>query len=251
MANMRRAYIGDIHGDLVSFSKLHDTLKSFGVDEVWHCGDLVDRGPDPHGVIQFCIKNNVRGVLGNHDAVIIDHWKSIKKHGKMSTKNADKQQTLLKITQEDVDYLLSLPVIHVFDDIHTILVHGGLHYKLEIWENQPKLACRYQLINSWNTDASKWFHIHRDGTPEEELKKEGWMRWFEKWDGDYNVVFGHTVFKDVMIRTNPDTGRSCIGVDTGAVFGKKLSAIVLPDMVVVEIPNTPKYASMKSEEDNC
>src|SRR5579871_473044 len=133
---MKRAFVGDIHGDLETFKKLHDLLKKMGVDEVWHLGDLVDKGPDPHGVIQFLIHNKVKGISGNHDQVTIRHWETIKRTGKTNTNNQDRLATLSKITQSDVDYLKSMPHIHVLEDIKTIAVHGGLHYKNEIWQNK-------------------------------------------------------------------------------------------------------------------
>jgi predicted phosphodiesterase len=246
---VRRAFVGDVHGDLESFSKIYDLIKKQDVDEVWHCGDLVDRGPDPHGVVQFCIKNSVKGVLGNHDEVALKHKSSYDKHGKIPTKSADKQRTLLSLTDEDFDYLRSLPYLHVFDDVKLIAVHGGIHYRQEIWQNKPELLCRYQMVHPYKKHRSMWFNRHRDGTPESELRKQGWLRWYEGWDSDYSVVFGHTVFKDVMFyRTS--AGSYCIGVDTGAVFGRKLSAVIVPDMTVVEVPNTPKYANMTHSGDD-
>ena len=245
---MKRAFIGDIHGDVESFKKLYYILLAKGVDEVWHCGDLVDRGPDSHGVLQFCIQNKIPGVLGNHDEVILKHWSSWKKSkfdpAKMPTRNPDKQNTLKQLTQEDIEYLKSLPYMHVFDDIKTIAIHGGMHYKLELWQHKGELLSRYQMICPWKPHMSKWMNKHRDGTPEEKLREEGWVRWYEVWDGEYNVVFGHTVFKDVLVHKT-EVGSYCIGVDTGAVFGMKMSAVILPDMTVVEVLDTPGYATMK------
>jgi len=43
------------------------------------------------------------------------------------------------------------------------------------------------------------------------------------------VVFGHTPFPDVLMLEDR------IGIDTGCVYGGKLSAVMLPDRVVFQV----------------
>jgi serine/threonine protein phosphatase 1 len=64
------AVIGDVHGDADALRALLDLLAvHLGPDLPVYCtGDLVDRGPDPRGVVQLCIERRIAPVLGNHDA---------------------------------------------------------------------------------------------------------------------------------------------------------------------------------------
>jgi hypothetical protein len=65
----RHVVFGDVHGraDLLAalFTKLHNR---FGRDFTAYCvGDLIDRGPDAHDVLDICVKEGVKSVIGNHE----------------------------------------------------------------------------------------------------------------------------------------------------------------------------------------
>ena len=70
--------IGDIHGHLAKLEDLHGQIAADRVAHgaagapVIHVGDLVDRGPDSRGVIDFLLDGEARGenwifLKGNHD----------------------------------------------------------------------------------------------------------------------------------------------------------------------------------------
>ena len=68
--------IGDIHGHLSRLQAVHDLIAKdmarYGQGPVIHIGDLVDRGPDSRGVIDFLIAGIAEGrdwvvLKGNHD----------------------------------------------------------------------------------------------------------------------------------------------------------------------------------------
>lgn len=61
---------GDVHGEAGALRNLLARARDLagGDDlEVFSVGDLVDRGPDAKGVIQTCIDEGVKLVLGNHE----------------------------------------------------------------------------------------------------------------------------------------------------------------------------------------
>ena len=68
--------IGDIHGHLGLLQAAHDLIADdmarHGPGQIVHVGDLVDRGPDSRGVIDFLMQGQARGqdwvvLKGNHD----------------------------------------------------------------------------------------------------------------------------------------------------------------------------------------
>ncbi|EEW27004.1 metallophosphoesterase family protein [Rhodobacter ferrooxidans] len=68
--------IGDIHGHLDQLMRLHDRIAAdqarHGSAPIVHIGDLVDRGPDSRGVVDFLMTGFARGedwvvLKGNHD----------------------------------------------------------------------------------------------------------------------------------------------------------------------------------------
>lgn len=72
--------IGDIHGHLGQLQTAHDLIAQdmarHGAGPVIHVGDLVDRGPDCRGVINYLMKGIAEGsdwivLKGNHDRMFV------------------------------------------------------------------------------------------------------------------------------------------------------------------------------------
>lgn len=70
----------DIHGNFDTFMALIDKVAAEGgytrqyvIANMVVCGDLEDRGPKSAQIIQFCIENNIPVVMGNHEAMMLDH----------------------------------------------------------------------------------------------------------------------------------------------------------------------------------
>ena len=64
--------IGDIHGHLDLLRRAHDLIAADGGGTVVHVGDLVDRGPDSRGVVEYLRTGVAAGqpwvvLKGNHD----------------------------------------------------------------------------------------------------------------------------------------------------------------------------------------
>ncbi|MGL4320249.1 MAG: metallophosphoesterase family protein [Paracoccaceae bacterium] len=73
---MRSYAIGDIHGQLEKLQIAHafiaEDMAKYGAAPVVHVGDLVDRGPDSRGVIDYLMQGQASGqdwvvLKGNHD----------------------------------------------------------------------------------------------------------------------------------------------------------------------------------------
>lgn len=64
---MRTIVLGDIHGCLDEFRELVQRLDVQSSDHVLLAGDLMDRGPDPVGCVQFARESRFLSVLGNHE----------------------------------------------------------------------------------------------------------------------------------------------------------------------------------------
>ena len=73
---MRIYAIGDIHGRLALLKAAHERIAQdqavHGPGTVIHVGDLLDRGPDSHGVVEHLMHGQAEGrpwivLKGNHD----------------------------------------------------------------------------------------------------------------------------------------------------------------------------------------
>lgn len=234
MINKRIALFGDVHGSIEELQLLHQMLAHESLDAVYHLGDLVDRGVDSGAVVSFCRENKIQGVLGNHEDVIL-RWKERSAKGEFP-KNPDKKRTLEQITDpRDWKYLEELPLLHVFDDLQYIAVHGGLWPNLP-WHLQPRNVCRAQLINVSNPGPTRWYGTDIHGVPEEENRAKGFVAWHEVYNHDYGVVVGHSVYGTQPKIFSRENLNPLIGVDTGCNWTGVLTAVILPDLKFIQTP---------------
>ena len=95
---METIFIGDIHGCSREFSALLDHVSPGRGDRLILLGDLVNKGPDPAGVLEIFATVDCVCLLGNHD---LDHlkWKGggIPKVESIVTKAVDPRAALRKI----------------------------------------------------------------------------------------------------------------------------------------------------------
>lgn len=240
---MNRAFYGDIHGCIDELKELHALVeKAYPGIEHWHLGDLVDRGPDSGACVQFAMDNFAGGVMGNHESTIIKGYHACKRNNS-THKNPDKAKTIATLNDERVRYLEGLPYLHVFDDVGLVLAHGGVYPKLPFYRQPPLGVCRLQMIKPGHgmmTAKNRWWggdsvHQPKVGKTEAESREEGYVRWYEAYDHQYDCIYGHSVMGiEPYIHQNEGAGRT-IGIDTGSCFGGYLTALIYPEMKVIRV----------------
>ena len=195
----RTIVVGDIHG---CYDELEDMLAEvrFGPDDrLVSVGDLITKGPKNREVLdRFMAEPRFSAVIGNHDLALRRRWNGEKFKLNKSQKPTHKE--LKKDKEHYLAYLNSLPFII---DLGThLVVHAGL---------RPGVALHSQTtadlteLRSLGEDRTA-----RNGTP-----------WYEVYDGEKVVLFGHWPAPE------PRRGRKAIGLDTGCVYGKKLTAYII------------------------
>jgi len=230
----RRAFIGDVHGCPDELLALLSKLAHESIDEICHTGDLLDRGPDSGAVVQICVERKIKGVMGNHESTVLKMRNQILK-GHKHKNVTEKHRTIESIRHQDWAYLEKLPIMYAFDDINTILVHGGVLPNIPLYK-QPFSICCMQMIKPWAGDATRWWgydHIHE--RTEEENRADGWVRWYEVCNHEEIIVYGHSVYE------KPFRYNNTIGVDTGCVYGGELSAVILPDWKYISVSAKKAY----------
>jgi hypothetical protein len=140
--------IGDVHGHVELLRELVVMIRGpFGDKADIYCtGDLIDRGPDSKGVIDLCIKEGIKSVLGNHETwlhqyLVTGHFDSFALHRNMKgdttllsygldSKSPDEIERRLKnlIPKDHRDYILATPIWRKFTvgDLTYRLSHAGL-----------------------------------------------------------------------------------------------------------------------------
>lgn len=65
--------------------------------------------------------------------------------------------------------------------------------------------------------------------------------WIDSWNGPETVFFGHDAVRGIQIKKNDSGTIIAVGLDTGACYGNKLSAYVLPEGKIVQQQSAKIY----------
>jgi len=200
--------VGDIHGCLDKLIELMDTVDiDPDKDTLVFIGDYIDRGTESKGVIDYLVElagRNGRVVFlkGNHEQMLEFYLNETDKLWFLANGG---QETLDSYLREDTPAGASLiPRAH-----------------LDFFEN---------LRPCYETEAYIFVHAGLKANIPFAKQDEWDMLWirddfiFSDFDFGKVVVFGHTPFYEPMVLDNK------IGIDTGAVYGNKLTCVELPAM---------------------
>ncbi|MHC2708565.1 serine/threonine protein phosphatase 1 [Bradyrhizobium diazoefficiens] len=204
---MSKTYaIGDVHGCLDQLQRLVELCErdaGEGRSKLIFLGDYIDRGPDSRGVIEFLIDlqkwspDQIICLRGNHEELLLaaiegeDAELSWRQNGAQSTLQSYKVGTPGDIPINHLEWLRSLPLFH--DDGVRFFVHAGVHPDRPLNQQRPRdlLWIREPFLSS-------------------------------KLDLGRLIVHGHTPISN----GNPDQHINRLNIDTGAVYGRALTAAV-------------------------
>jgi len=220
-AGQRVYAVGDVHGRADLFTRLaaaidaDDAAREPAETTVILLGDLIDRGPDSAGVIAAARawgeRRRVRYIGGNHE------------------------ELLLKAL-DDVDYLR---VFLRYGGRETLLSYPLCPREYQVAEFDQVQAMMAAAIPAEDIafvsafeDAVRigdYLFVHAGVMPGIDLDQQqtGNLRWirepFLSYPGDHGavVIHGHTITDDVEVRPNR------IGIDTGAYYSGRLTALAL------------------------
>ncbi|MFE9024667.1 polynucleotide kinase-phosphatase [Streptomyces iakyrus] len=218
--------IGDIHG---CAAELEALLGKLGYVDGVHpegrtavfVGDLVDRGPDSPGVLRRVMamvkSGNALCVPGNHENKYGRYLRGRKvqhTHGLAETieQMAGESEEFLAEVREFLDGLVSH---YVLDGGRLVVCHAGLPEK---YHGRTSGRVRSHALYGDTTGETDEF-----GLPVR-------YPWAEDYRGRAAVVYGHTPVPEATWLNNT------ICLDTGAVFGGKLTALRWPERELAEVP---------------
>lgn len=225
---MRTYAIGDIHGHLDALVEVHariraDQQRHDGDFVVVHIGDLIDRGPDSPGVLDFLIDGLSRGerwivLKGNHDRMMalflrdpMENDPALGDGRHWLIPNLAGRTTL---AQYGVDTSLSRPLAEIHAEA-----------RRQVPERHRRFLETLPLY--FETDDALFVHAGiRPGIPIEQQAEDDlvWIRdGFLDDTSDHGklVVHGHTPVPSVTLLPNR------LDIDTGVAFGGPLSAVVI------------------------
>ena len=207
---MKRIYaVGDIHGCYDKLLVLMEKIDiDFESDTLVFLGDYIDRGPQSFEVVAYLadLKQRYANTIflkGNHEEML---EKYLSGEDRITYLVNGGQQTLESymnrprpegepaIPSTHLEFFKSLRIY--YETQNYIFVHAGLKNKvpLEKQKTEDLLWIRRRFIES-------------------------------KYDYGKMVVFGHTPLHEPLLLPNK------IGIDTGAVYGNRLTCVRLPELV--------------------
>jgi len=206
---------GDIHGCLDEFKKLRKKVDLQSGDLEISVGDFLNKGPYSLDTLHYLLDNNIQAIMGNNEAKIIKLYRRYLKEGEqyLETIRAHEKDTISKITENELKYLDSLPYFLKISNL--TVVHGGL---------MPDTVLDENLDNSTKKQITLLRYLNRDLAPIPWDDFEGRYKfWSELYEGHEGfVVYGHHPFDE------PKIDKFAVGIDTGCVYGGKLTAIKFP-----------------------
>ncbi|MDE6501079.1 MAG: polynucleotide kinase-phosphatase [Ruminococcus sp.] len=228
--------IGDIHGCM---DELKELLHKLGYKEnengipvhpddrkAVFLGDFCDRGYDNTGVLKLVmgmVKNgNAFSVVGNHEVKLLKYL-----NGKNVNITYGLEKTVEQINAESEDFrkevmefLDGLISHYVFDDGKLVVSHAGI---------------KEEYIGR-GSGRIRSFCLYGDTTGEtDEFGLPVRLDWSADYRGRATIVYGHTPCAEVV----PANNTYCI--DTGCVFGGKLTAMRYPEKEFVSVEAYEKY----------
>lgn len=211
-APRRTIVVGDLHGCRAEAEELLETLAVTSSDRVIFAGDLVDRGPDPRGCVELAMRHEA--VLGNHEE------KHLRIRGRPDEAlSPDHLRTRQALDDEHYAYLHGLPLFLRIPEANAAVVHAGV-----LWDRPLERQSDHVLLHGQHLcpprKESKW---PSKAPPD-------WRFWTHFWKGPERVIFGHTVLD------RPLVSEHAVGIDTGCVHGYALTAVVLPEWRLVQVP---------------
>ncbi|MET8924870.1 polynucleotide kinase-phosphatase [Streptomyces sp. NPDC004623] len=221
--------IGDIHG---CSSELDTLLGKLGYENGSHpegrtavfVGDLVDRGPDSPGVLRRVMSMVSSGdalcVPGNHENKLGRYLKGRKvqhSHGLAETVEQLEREDAEhpEFREEVADFIDGLVSHYVLDGGRLVVCHAGLPEK---YHGRTSGRVRSHALYGDTTGETDEF-----GLPVR-------YPWAEEYRGAAAVVYGHTPVPTASWVNNT------LCLDTGAVFGGKMTALRWPEREIVDVP---------------
>lgn len=214
-------FIGDIQGCLDPLVALLDAAQ---FDARYHrlipVGDVINRGPNNIEVLALLKKYGATPILGNHEAGLLKAIQSpeMPPWAKTQTWYGDLYQH--PDFEKWLHWIQSWPIYQEGED--WIAVHGGLHPQLSLEDTPDRFHLSVRVCDAQGQKPVGWDGLN-DSIP------TGFKAWHDYYKGMKTVIYGHWARQGLHF--TPKTR----GLDSGSVYGLKLSALWWPQDQLIQV----------------
>lgn len=230
MSQERKIVIGDVHGCITELDELLKLVDYKSPNTtIYSVGDLIDRGPDSVAVVSRMREIGAKAVMGNHEYHFLRWYKGGNQFYKGNTTYHQ-----LAAHDELVTYINNMsPSIQI--DPQWVIFHAGIVPNVSMKEQRKEDLYYRRFVDKNNERVSTAKILTGD------IKSYRFWTDFGPFLG-MNCIYGHTVHskQKTRIRQYQD-GTTCYGIDTGCVFGGRLTALILPSLQIVQVPAQKVY----------
>ena len=232
--------IGDVHG---CFDELVELLKELGYEistqpdgetvveppqgrKAIFVGDFVDRGPKVAEVLHLVMGMQKTGaalcVPGNHDVKLVRalQGRNVNPTHGLAESLSQLEEESAEFKTQITEFLNGLVSHYVLDSGKLVVAHAGM--KAELQGRASGRVREFALYGETTGETDEF------GLPIR-------INWADEYRGNAMVVYGHTPVAE------PQWVNRTINIDTGCVFGGKLTALRYPEKEIVSVPAYQTY----------
>lgn len=205
----RTVIVGDVHGCVRELEDLLSYVGFCAEDRLVFVGDLIVRGPKPHEVLTLARSLKALAVRGNHEDRLL-RWRRAKRTGTPMKIGSVTRRTAEALKSRDWEYLEAMPLWLDLPSHGVRIVHAGVVPGVPIEQQHTR---HLMYLRGLTTGG--------DGRPREPIEIRGARSWAHAYHGPEHIVYGHNA------QPEPEIATHATGIDTGAVYGGRLTAMVL------------------------
>ena len=205
--------VGDVHGCAAELEELLARIGPGTGDRVILAGDLFDKGPDPVRVLDLLREVRAEAVLGNHDV-------AVREYGRARLASSNAPPPALGWQRPPAPYLVAC--------LDRLAAAGRLEEAVQVCARLPRYLRGDGFLvvhGGFDPERGPAHTSERLATTVREFPPgvPGAPMWWTRWPGPEVAAFGHDA-RQGLVRHVVDGRLRCIGLDSGLVYGGRLTA---------------------------